>query len=803
MASLQEHFYYPNYHLAASNKDAMFIGKNYRITILSEVLIRFEFSQSGQFEDRPTELASFRAFPAPRFNKKEDDRFLIVTTKYFKLEYEKNKPFYGSKLAPDQNLKVTLNNTDKFWYFGAAEARNFKGTTYSLDNELGHAKYLNGLYSTDGFVSIDDSKSLLFNQDGSFGKRSDARIDTYLFMYRKDFGFCLRDYFKLTGKPSLIPRYALGNWWHKNISYSAKSIENLIWNFNKDNIPLSVFLFGKTWHVQNKNTDSGFTFNYKLIENPRELINNLHEKKIRVGLSVNPVDGIYPEEIAYKRFKERVNYPKEGVIPFNVFDKETINAYFTELINPLYEIGTDFFWIDYNNIKDLYTLRALNYYHFNDFKKFREKRGIILSRNGLIAAHKYPILYSGRTIVGWENLDMLPEFNSKSSNMGISFWSHDIGGYKEGIEDPELYMRFIEFGVYSPILRLSSDASHYYKREPWLWDVKTFSVVKEYLHLRHELIPYIYTESYKYHQTGLPLVQPIYYKYPEIYDEPLYKNEYYFGTELFIAPITTKKDILMNRTVQRIFLPDGVWYDFKTGKKFMGGKRYVTFYKDEDYPVFAKRGTIIPKAILEEDNINDTDAPKKMEIVIFPGRSNTYKLYEDDGISSMFEEGYYLITDIDYNYQSNNFTVIIRPVEGKTEIVPSKRDFKIRFRNTRKPEDVILYIGEEKITTFKSYIDGNDFVVEILDVNPSKQVSLNCKGKDIEIAAERIVNEDIDSILSDLQINTSLKETISSILFSDKEIKRKRIEIRKLKRKGLHGKYVNMFMKLLEYLAEL
>ena len=175
MASLQEHFYYHNYHLAASNKDAMFIGKNYRITILSEVLIRFEFSQTGQFEDRPTELASFRAFTVPRFNKKEDERFLIITTKYFKLEYEKNKPFYGSKLAPDQNLKVTLNNTDKFWYFGAAEARNFKGTTYSLDNELGHAKYLNGLYSTDGFVSIDDSKSLLFNQDGSFGKRSDGR----------------------------------------------------------------------------------------------------------------------------------------------------------------------------------------------------------------------------------------------------------------------------------------------------------------------------------------------------------------------------------------------------------------------------------------------------------------------------------------------------------------------------------------------------------------------------------------------------------------------------------------------------
>lgn len=803
MASLKEHFHLKNYNQSISSKEAIFKGKNFRITILSEILIRLEFSLSGQFEDRPTELVSFRNFTVPKFNKKEDDRFLTITTKYFKLEYEKDKPFSGTKLAPDQYLKVTLNNTDKFWYYNCPEARNFKGTTYSLDNELGHAKYQNGLYSTDGFVSIDDSNSLLFNQDGSFGKRNDKRIDTYLFMYRKDFGFCLRDYFKLTGKPALIPRYALGNWWHKNKAYTSDDMLKLAWDFNKNEIPLSVFLLGDDWHVKYKDSSNGFTFNYKLFENPREFINELHNRKIKLGLALDPTKGIHYEELAYKRFKEKIGYTKDGIIPFNVFNKTMLDAYFTELINPLYDIGTDFFWLNYNNIKDLYTLRALIYYHFNDYRQFREKRGMVLSRNGLIAAHKYPILYSGETIVGWENLNMLPEFNSKSSNMGISYWSHDIGGYKEGVEDPELYMRFIEFGVYSPILRLSSDTSHYYKREPWLWDVKTFSVVKEYLKLRHELIPYIYTESYKYYRTGLPLIQPIYYKYPEIYDEPLYKNEYYFGTELFIAPITTKKDVLMNRTVQRIFLPDGVWYDFKTGKKFVGGKRYVTFYKDEDYPVFAKRGTIIPKAILDDDDLNNTDNPRKMEIIIFPGRSNTYKLYEDDGISSKFEEGYYLITDIDYNYQTNNFTVIIRPIEGKNDVVPPIRDYVIRFRNTRKPTDVFMFVGEERQSKVKSYIDGNDFVVEVNDVPTSKQITLNCKGKDIEIAAERIVNEDIDSILSDLQINTSLKETINSILTSNAEIKRKRIEIKKLKRKGLHGKYVNMFMKLLEYLAEL
>ena len=550
------------------------------------------------------------------------------------------------------------------------------------------------------------------------------------------------------------------------------------------------------------NMDTGYTFNYKDFDNPKKLIDTLHENHIKLGLRINPMAGIHPEELGYQRFKQASGYNEDGIIPFNVFNKDMLNAYFDILIKPLYDFGTDFFWIDYNNPKDLYTLRALNYYHFNDYKQFKNKRGIILSRNGLVAAHKYPILYSGETIVSWKNLNMIPEFNSKSSNIGISWWSHDIGGYKDGVEDPELYMRFIQLGTYSPILRLSSDTSHYYKREPWLWDVKTYKVVKEYLNLRHRLIPYIYTEGYKYSRTGLPLIQPVYYRYPEIYDEPLYKNEYYFGTELFIAPITTKKDLLMNRTVHRIFLPNGVWYDFKTGKKYMGGKRYVTFFKDEDYPVFAKKGTIIPLAV-QEENINDINNPKSLEIHIFPGTSNTYKLYEDDGISSMFEEGKYLITDIDYNYQLNNFTAIIRPVDGKTDVVPKERNYKVRFRNTRKPSDVIVYIGEDKKDDIKSYVDGNDFVVEVNEINPAKQVSINCKGQDIEISADRIINDDIDSIVSDLQIETSLKEKLAAILFSNEEIKDKRIKIKKLRRKGLHPKYVTMFMKLLEYIAEL
>jgi len=216
-----------DYKNTISKNDAIFKGTKYRITILSEILVRLEYSEAGTFEDRPTELARFRDFDVPEFTVTQDNKTLNIKTKYFELIYEKEKPMTGTKLSPDQYLKVKLNDTDKVWFFSQAEARNFKSITSSLDNVTSMPKLEKGLYSTDGFVSIDDSKSLIFNEDGSVGKRADQRIDTYLFMYKKDFGFCLKDYYHLTGYPPLIPRCALGVWWDKNEEYDTDSIYSL------------------------------------------------------------------------------------------------------------------------------------------------------------------------------------------------------------------------------------------------------------------------------------------------------------------------------------------------------------------------------------------------------------------------------------------------------------------------------------------------------------------------------------------------------------------------------------------------
>ena len=187
MANLQEHFKF-DYKKILPNVNNIIQGKKFRITVLSEILIRLEYSETGEFEDRPTELVQSRKFPQVKFERKDDNTYLYITTSYFKLFYRKEMPFLGTKISPDQNLRIELTNTDKTWYFNHPEVRNFGSIGYSLDGKTSEPKYEKGLYSVDGFVSLDDSKSLIFNEDGSLGKRTDTRIDTYVFMYDRDFG---------------------------------------------------------------------------------------------------------------------------------------------------------------------------------------------------------------------------------------------------------------------------------------------------------------------------------------------------------------------------------------------------------------------------------------------------------------------------------------------------------------------------------------------------------------------------------------------------------------------------------------
>lgn len=783
------------------SNNAIVQGKTFRISVLTERVVRLEYSPSGQFVDRPTQLILRRNIDLADFSVRQDNNFLEISTRYFFLSYNKEQPFTVAK-----NLKITLETRDKDrgkdWYYGNPEVRNLNGNMISTDL-ITSSTLARGLYSLDGFASIDDSKSKVIMEDGTLADPPLDHMDIYVFMYDKDFKQALIDYFKLTGSPSLIPRYALGNWWSRNVTYDDNSIYDLIRNFERKRIPLSIMLFDNDWHYRNIGNQvglkSGFTFNNQLFKDPKAMIDQFHARGIRVGLCINPEEGIYPHEFFYKQACSYLGKTDSTIIQFDPLNPKLLDILLKMFLHPLEAFGVDFFWNDSKNANDATKLWALNHYLYLDSKRDVAKRGMLLARNGIVAPHRYGILYGGSSEVSWEALRKLPFYYLNAANIGVSWWSHDVGGNHGGVEDGELYVRYLQLSTFSPILRFHAARGQYYKREPWLWDAETENIAADYLRLRHRLIPYLYTEAYNYTKSGIPLIQPFYYNYMWVYDDELYKNQYYFGSQLLVCPILDKKEKIMNRTIHRFFIPDGIWYDFITGKKFPGNKKYISFFKEEDYPVFAHAGSIIP--LSNRSDYNNTGLPTDLEIQIFPGVSNTYTLYEDDGVTALYKQGYFLKTSIDYNYLRNNYTVIIRSVEGKSGIVPEKRNYKLVFRNTKQANDVTGYFNNEKVEV-KSYVEAEDFIVEIKNCPTVGQLTVNCKGKDIEIDAMRIINDDVNSILMDLQINTYLKEDIAKIMFGSLPLNKKRIEIRKLKKSGLSKEYINLFLRLLEYISE-
>ena len=790
-----------DYKKAVSSPKATIKGTNYRFTILTPRVIRLEYNTSGLFVDAPSDLILYRNLAAPNFQTRDDANYLEISTDYFKLTYTKEKPFLGTKINPSSNLKVELLGTDKVWYYGHPEVRNFNVPAVLLSD--GIDTKTKGLYSAEGMASIDDSNHKLFKQNGEVEDRPSKGIDIYLFMYNKDFLLALKDYYELTGYPALVPRYALGNWWSRNDDYNDETLKDVVDTFSKHQIPISTVLLDKDWHIRKydgkRHLKSGFTFNKDYFKNPLVMVKYLHSKYIKLGLSIDPTEGIYDTETYYSEAIKYLPADKSGKISFNVLDPKFIDVYLKFFIHPLDNMGIDFYWLD-TPVENTESNALLKHYQYYDMYRNYKRRAMVMGPNYGLAAHRYPVAYSGKSLVSFSTLRKIPFYNNNAFNIGVGFIAHDIGGYFKGIEDSELYTRFIQLGTFSPILKFGVEKGKYYKREPWRWDIKTYTIAKDFLRLRHRLIPYIYSEAYKYHKDGTPLITPVYYTNPKFYDDVLYRNEYYFGSLFLVCPILEKNDPVMNRALHNFYIPEGIWYDFVTGKKFPGNKNYISFFKDEEYPVFVKQGSIIPMGLNE--NVNNTTPPVDMEIHIFPGKSNTYTLFEDDGESDLYRKGFYILSEIEYNYMPSNYSVIIRAKEGKSGIIPDNRNYKIVFRNTKRTENVSVYVNRDKVS-FKTYVDGADFIVEVKNVSTTAQLTINCKGKDIEIDAVHLITQDIESIINDLQITTEMKDKIDAILFSDLSIAKKRIEIRKLKRKGLDSKFVKMFIKLLEYINEI
>ena len=744
-------------------EDAAIIqGEKYRFTVLTEEMIRLEYCEDGQFEDRATQCVIDRKFKVPEYQVIENEESLEIITDKIHLVYNKQKfTDYGLSVQVRGNISVYHS----IWHFGE-EATDLRGTARTLDEADGAIELEHGIISRFGYGILDDSRSLVITEDGWVEPRKEDCIDIYFLGYGHEYEHCLKDYYHLTGKTPLLPRYALGNWWSRFYRYNDQEYKALMTRFEKEEIPFSVSVIDMDWHLVDIDPKygsgwTGYTWNKELFPDPKEFMTWLHDHGLKVTLNVHPAGGVQAHEEKYKEMAEAMgrDWEKEEPVNFDVTDQKFLKAYFEYLHHPNEEEGVDFWWLDWqqgglSKIPGLDPLWMLNHYHYLDSGR-RGKRRLTFSRYAGMGSHRYPVGFSGDTIISWESLAFQPYFTANASNVGYGWWSHDIGGHMKGYRDEELSTRWIQFGVFSPIMRLHSSNSAFTGKEPWNYNAVSENIMKRYLKLRHEMIPYLYTMNYHASHDGQPLIRPMYYlepEQPEAYEVP---NEYYFGTELVVCPITEPKDKAAGTACVKAWIPEGKWYDIFSGLKYDGGRMLELYRSLEDIPVLAKEGAIIPLTDLTEYT-NSVENPKELAVKIVPGKKNAFILMEDTGDTCEDKEENWAQTKLEW-INENEF--IIHPANGNLDVIPKRRTWKMEFYGIADVDNLEVTVGGKAIETERIYDEKRHICqVNIPETEVTEQITISfSKGY---LLRENNKPAEIFALLYQAKIEYEVKEKI-------------------------------------------
>jgi alpha-glucosidase (family GH31 glycosyl hydrolase) len=706
-----------------ANPDAVVTAPNVRFTLLTKRLVRMEYSPSGEFEDRPSQAFWYRNQPVPKFSHHVREDRIEIDTQYLNLHYEVNPRGFSAA-----TLQVVVKATDFTWHYGQHPFRsgNLGGTQRTLDETAGFVRPDPGLVSRAGAAAYDDSNSLVFNTECWLEPRAHPENqDVYLFGYGHDYAACLREFSQIAGKVPMVPRYILGNWWSRYWEYTDQELLDLVREFKEHAVPLSVCIVDMDWHLtETGNTSSGwtgYTWNRELFPNPGEFIAELHNLGLKTALNLHPAEGIHPHEEQYREFAEFMGVkPETGCpIPFDIADPRFAQGYFEILHHPKEAQGVDFWWIDWqqgemSSMPGLDPLWWLNHLHFFDLARDGRKRPFIFSRWGGLGNHRYPIGFSGDTVIGWDALNFQPGFTATAANVGYGWWSHDIGGHMGGVEDDELYARWVQYGVFSPILRLHSTDNPFHERRPWARGAVAERAASNALRLRHALIPYLYSMAWRNHTRAIPLITPLYYSNPE--DEDTYTfaayQTYWFGSELLAAPFTRPAHAETGLSRQNIWLPDGDWFDFFTGEKLEGPGWRTVYGVLDDIPIYARAGAIVPLGPqVAWGGINNPDS---LRLLVFPGVDNVFELYEDDGETNAYLEGQYAVTKFAQSWGGNSLTFTVSPSEGQQSLLPEERRYSLSFKAIAEPDQISIHLNGSQVEVTASYQDA----IETLELTP-------------------------------------------------------------------------------------
>jgi alpha-glucosidase len=713
----------------ADPKAVVTLGKA-RFTVLTPELIRMEWAADGKFEDHASFVFLNRRLPVPKFEHAITGGTLTIKTDALALTY---KPATDGRLtAEDLTIELTVAGKPVVWHPGLADPENLQGTTRTLDGALGDKTkepIEPGLVSRAGWAVVDDSTRPLFDsadfrfQQGekspwpwAIERPAGERQDLYFFGYGHDYRKALGDYVKVAGRIPLPPRFAFGTWWSRYWAYSDQEIDEVVRGFHENDVPLDVFVIDMDWHTSRDQLEAagevdqssaqhpehnlgwtGYSWNKLLFPDPDQFLGKLHAEGLKTSLNLHPASGIQPWETHYPEMAKAmgIDPATKQYVPFDITDKKFATNYINLIHHPLEKQGIDFWWLDWQ--QEMTTKMAgvtptwwLNYVHFTDQQR-EGNRPLLFHRWGGLGNHRYQIGFSGDTVSVWDSLAFQPWFTATAANVGYAYWSHDIGGHMPGAVEPELYTRWVQFGAFSPILRTHTTKNPETERRIWAYPEPYSSILRSTFQLRLALEPYLYTEARRTYDTGVAFFRPLYYDWPEQSAAYTSKGEYLFGEQMLAAPVTVPADKATGLATEKVWLPEGEWIEWATGKHLTGPATVDRSFSIEQNPVYLRAGAIVPMQPAMRYTGEKPVDPLILNIwPLKQGSTSSYKVYEDSGVAVEYQHGVFARTPVKATQAGDTLKVEIGPVEGSYPKMPRTRAYELRLPADWPPASVTV-----------------------------------------------------------------------------------------------------------------
>jgi hypothetical protein len=583
------------------------------------------------------------------------------------------------------------------------------GWRRALDSFAGKVPLYGGLFTRDGWFLLDDSQTALWD-GASFPtarpNADDDHQDGYIFGYGSDYAQGLRDLVALSGPAPMLPRYAFGVLFSEYFAYHDTDWENaVVPAFRAHTTPLDGIGVDTDW--KSPSNWDGWNWNPTYFPDPKGFATWAAAQNIHPLVNIHPA--IDANDPAYASVTALTGaLPSAGShLEFDLGQSKDVEA-FAALHKPLIDLGLTP-WLDWCcdevavSVPGLLPDGWINQLYAS-WPAMDGRRGFSLSRagamlgpagypagnDGLFPAgpwsdHRATVQFTGDTFPSWDMLAFEAEMTAAEAAIGLFYVSHDIGSFHAAHLAPEdLYARWVQLGVFQPVLRLHSDHGD---RLPWEYGADVEASAEQFLRLREAMLPYNYTLGSLAHSSGAPLARPLWYVFPGEADAYSNPTEFMWGDSLLVAPVTAPVTAPATSVTTTLWLPPGQWIAFTDAglpaQTLSGPGKFTITSTVASMPVFARAGAIVP---LQSYTDNAATAPATLEPRVFGGADGTFTLYEDAGEGFGYASSESATTLM--TLSGNVFT--IAGAKGTYPGAPTNRAYRVLWANVAKPASVTV-----------------------------------------------------------------------------------------------------------------